>query len=241
MPNLKPDRVTIVDQNSKLLRRRRRRGRGQPGRRRPALGASRTRIRKRIKELVEGVVGPGKARVQVTADLDMSQVTTQEEKYDPDGQVVRSTQTVEENAKENQPDSGRPGQRHGQHPRHARRLDVVEQQPRTAAAPRRPPTTRSPRPPRPPSSSPGTIKKLSIAVAVDGVTTPGEKGKPGAYSPRSAEEMQHIDQLVRSAAGFDATRGDQVSVINVRFDHDAAVGGVTVAAGPRCSTSTRTT
>ena len=49
-------------------------------------------------------VGPGKARVQVTADLDLARTTTQEEKFDPDGQVVRSTQTTEEKAKENQAD-----------------------------------------------------------------------------------------------------------------------------------------
>jgi len=59
------------------------------------------------------------------------------------------------------------------------------------------------------------------------LTAPSVKGKPGAYTPRSAEEMQHIDQLVRAAAGFDSTRGDQVSVINVRFNRDEAVDGVT--------------
>jgi flagellar M-ring protein FliF len=66
---------------------------------------------------------------------------------------------------------------------------------------------------------PGTVKRLSVAVAVDGQTTFDAKGKP-TYTPRSAEEMQRIDQLVRSAIGFTSTRGDQVSVVNVRFDRD---------------------
>ncbi|WP_374577179.1 flagellar M-ring protein FliF C-terminal domain-containing protein [Phenylobacterium sp. J367] len=44
---------------------------------------------------------------------------------------------------------------------------------------------------------PGQVKRLSVAVAVDGVTAPGANGQPGAYTPRSAEEMQRIEQLVR--------------------------------------------
>ena len=69
---------------------------------------------------------------------------------------------------------------------------------------------------------PGTIKRLSVAVAVDGATAVDAKGNPGAYTARSAEEMKHIEDLVRSAVGFDATRGDQISVVNVRFEHDPA-------------------
>src|SRR5205085_12420253 len=66
------------------------------------------RIAKQVKTLVEGMVGAGKARVNVTADLDLARVTMQEEKYDPDGQVIRSESTTNENSKEKS-DSG-PGQ-----------------------------------------------------------------------------------------------------------------------------------
>jgi flagellar M-ring protein FliF len=67
---------------------------------------------------------------------------------------------------------------------------------------------------------------------VDGVTAVDAKGKPGAYTPRSAEEMGHIQDLVRSAMGYDKDRGDQVSVVNVRFDHAADTGEGTSAASP---------
>jgi flagellar M-ring protein FliF len=230
VPNLKPERVTIVDQNSRLL------GGGDGA---SAAGqtadtqrsATEEALRKRIKELVEGVVGPGKARVQVTADLDLSQITTQEEKFDPDGQVVRSTQTVEENAKQNEPDSsgqvgasanvpGTPGA--GTTTTNSSNSGRTEETTNYEISK----TTKTT------VEAPGTIKKLSIAVAVDGVTTPGAKGKPDTYAPRSAQEMQHIDQLVRSAAGFDATRGDQISVVNVRFARDATDGGA-VSAGSK--------
>ena len=76
---------------------------------------------------------------------------------------------------------------------------------------------------------PGQVKRLSVAVAVDGITAEGKDGKPGAYTPRSAQEMQQIEQLVRSAVGYNADRGDQVTVVNVRFPSAADPEGVTAA------------
>jgi flagellar M-ring protein FliF len=223
VPNLKPERVTIVDQNSKMLGG----GDGQA-----AAGAeaddqrsqTEEKIKKRIKELVEGIVGPGKARVQVTADLDLNQVTTQEEKFDPDGQVVRSTQTTEENSKQNQPDTAGqasasaniPGTPGASSSTNSASTSGNNEETTNYEISKTTKTT---------IEEPGSVKRLSVAVAVDGVTPIGANGKPGEYTPRSAQEMQRIDQLVRSAVGFDATRGDQVNVINVRFDRDAEAAG----------------
>jgi hypothetical protein len=77
--------------------------------------------------------------------------------------------------------------------------------------------------------APGAVKRLSVAVAVDGVTAPGKDGKPGPYTARSAQEMQQIEQLVRSAVGYNQQRGDQVTVVNVRFPTSADPEGVTAA------------
>jgi flagellar biosynthesis/type III secretory pathway M-ring protein FliF/YscJ len=63
----------------------------------------------------------------------------------------------------------------------------------------------------------GRIKRLSVAVAVDGAYTADDKGTR-TYAPRAAEEMQQIEQLVRSAIGFDEKRGDQLKVVNLRFN-----------------------
>ena len=224
VPNLKPERVTIVDQNSHLL------AGGDGAGAASALGddertQTEEQIKKRVKELVEGVVGPGKARVQVTADLDLNQVTTQEEKFDPDGQVVRSTQTNEQTDKQNQPDNsgqatatanipGTPGA--GASTSTNSSASGQNEETTNYEISKTTKTT---------IDTPGTIKKLSIAVAVDGVTAPGVGGKPGAYTPRSTEEMQRIETLVRSAVGYDATRGDQISVINVQFDREAMTDG----------------
>jgi len=231
VPNLKPDHVTIVDQNAKLL------GGGDSD---SVAGqaaddqrtAAEDRIRKQVKELVEGVVGPGHARVQVTADLDMSQVTTQEEKFDPDGQVVRSTQTVEETAKQNQPDSTTPASASANVPGTPGAPSSAN--PNSSDSGRTEETTNYEitKTTKTTIAAPGEVKRLSIAVAVDGSTAPGAHGKPGPYTPRSAEEMQHIQELVKSAIGYDATRGDQVSVINVRFD-SAVDDEAAAAAGSR--------
>ncbi len=229
VPDMKPERVAIADQSGDLLA-----GMGDVAGT-GAGGAERNdaeeRLRKTIKDLVEGVVGPGKARVTVSADLDQSQVTTQEDKYDPDGQVVRSTSTNSNNAKETKPggagsvsaaqnvpggQASTPGGDTASTTTGSGEVTNYEISHTTT-------TTVAPA---------GRIKKLSVAVAVDGVTPLDAKGKPGAYSPRSAEEMAHIQDLVRSAMGFDKDRGDQLSVVNVRFDHAADTGEGVSAASP---------
>ncbi|MBV9511913.1 MAG: flagellar M-ring protein FliF [Caulobacteraceae bacterium] len=232
VPNLKPERVTIVDQNARML------GGGDGADMADAEAAEHgaaveEQIRKRVMELVEGVVGPGKARVQVSADLDMSQVTTQEEKYDPDGQVVRSTQTTEETSKENEaapsgqtsasanvpgtPGAGTTTGTTGSNSGSTQETTNYEISKTTKTT----------------VQGPGQVKRLSVAVAVDGVTAVDAKGAPTGYTPRSADEMKHIEDLVRSAVGFDAARGDQLSVINVRFEHDPAESLGTAAAGSK--------
>jgi len=234
VPNLKPDKVTIVDQNARLLG-----GGDGDSAAGQAADDARTeiedRIRRQVKELVEGVVGPGRARVQVTADVDMSQVTTQEEKFDPDGQVARSTQSIEETNKQNQPQaSGQAG--------------ATANIPGTPGAPSSGPsssnnTSDSGRTEETTNyeisktttttiAPPGTVKRLSVAVAVDGVTTPSAHGKGENYQPRSDQEMQHISDLVKSAVGYNATRGDQVSVINVRFDDSVSAASGATAGAP---------
>ena len=71
----------------------------------------------------------------------------------------------------------------------------------------------------------GRIRKLSVAVAVDGVMTPGaDASAPPTYAPRSAEDLQRLTTLVRSAVGFDEARGDKVEVVNVQFSRPAVAG-----------------
>ena len=151
VPGLKADKVTITDQTGKMLA-----GGGADS----AVGAmaeerrnqTEEAIRKKVKETVDGVMGPGHARVGVTADLDLSRVTVQEEKFDPDGQVKLSTQTSNVQGRAIQRQSWRPKTNNGvttannlpgrQSPIPA---TTVTPSPTTAAR-KRAPATRSPRP-----------------------------------------------------------------------------------------------
>jgi len=225
VPGLKPDKVTVVDQHAKTL------SGGDTGLAAEADGRKsevEQRIAKQVKSLVEGIVGAGKARVNVSADLEMAQVTTQEETFNPDGQVVRSESTTDEKSSENQPESngqasvaanipgGAVGAGSNSNSSNTGRQESttnyeISKTVRTAVQPA------------------GSVKRLSVAVAVDGVTAVGKDGKPGAYAARSAQEMQQIEQLVRSSVGFDQQRGDQVTVVNVRFPTTADADGVTAA------------
>jgi flagellar M-ring protein FliF len=224
VPSLKPDKVTVVDQHAKTL------SGGDTGMAAEADGRKNEveqRIAKQVKSLVEGIVGAGKARVNVSAEVEMAQVTTQQKTFNPDGQVVRSETTTDEKASENQPDgSGQvsaaaniPGGAGGSSANNSSNTGRNESTTNYEISE----TTRTE------VQQPGGVKKLSVAVAVDGVTALGKDGKPGPYAPRSQQEMQQIEQLVRSAVGFDQQRGDQVTVVNVRFPTAADPDGVSAA------------
>jgi len=234
VPNLKPDRVTLVDASGKML------AAGSPdGDAALDSQAASDRksqieehIRRAVKDVVEGVVGAGKARVQVTADLDMTQLTEQKETFDPDGQVVRSTTTSAE--KSNQADTSNggatgaaanvPGQNAAGAGAGGQTSNSSDHNEETTNYEISKTTSTK-------VETPGALRKISVAVAVDGVSTLGKDGK-AAYTPRSAEDMKRIDELVRSAVGYDQTRGDQVSVVNVRFAQPADVAGGTAAGAP---------
>ena len=225
VPNMKPDRVTVVDQHAKTL------SGGAEGDAAAADGRKsdvEQRIAKTVKTLVEGIVGVGKSRVNVTADLDLSRVTVQEETFNPDGQVVRSESTTEENSKENQPDSAGGVSASANIPGGA---NSSSESTNASASGRTESTTNYEisKTTRTEVKDPGQLKRISVAVAVDGVTAVGKGGKPGAYTPRSAAEMARIEELVRTAVGFDQTRGDQVTVVNVAFPVANDADGVTAA------------
>ena len=62
----------------------------------------------------------------------------------------------------------------------------------------------------------GRIKRLSVAVLVDGVYSKDDNDNL-TYAPRTEEEIEQITSLVRSAMGFDRARGDSLEVVNLRF------------------------
>jgi flagellar M-ring protein FliF len=219
---LKPQRVSIVDEAGHLLAD----GNGDDGvgeisgdERRSAFEK---RLREQIDAIVTSVVGPGRARTQVSADFDFNRVTQTSDKYDPEGRVVRSSQTREEtsatNERENQVTVGNeiPGggnQRPGQ-----------PGQPPEANAGARDQSRKSEeivnyeisRTTKTEVIEGARVNRISVAVLVDGTYGKNDKGDI-VYQPRSKEEIDQIAALVRTAIGFDQKRGDQVEVVNLRF------------------------
>jgi flagellar M-ring protein FliF len=231
VPGLKPDHVTITDQSGKMLAG----GQGDT-----AIGAiaeqrrneAEEAIRRKVKETVDGVVGPGHSRVSVTADLDLSRVTVQEEKFDPDGQVARQTSNVTEQQSEKKAGASNgvsignnlPGANADSGPGDQNSSDNGRTEESTSYEISKTVKTQV--------QEPGAIKKLSVSVAVDWVTPIDAKGKAGVPRALTADERTNIENLVRAAVGFDAARGDQVTVANVKFLRDAANEGGAVAASP---------
>lgn len=217
VPGLEPSRVTVLDGRGRLL------AAGEGGD--AALGpdgvdqrqaAVEERIRRTVLDIVESVVGPGAARVQVTAEMDFNRVTQSQEIFDPEGRVVRSTTTTEETANEQERDA-QSGATAGRNlPDGPQGEDEAR---RTNASGRTQETINYEisRTQRTEIIEGGRVRRLSVAVAVDGVTTPGADGAPGEWAPRDQAELDRIAALVRSAVGFDAQRGDQVEIVNVRF------------------------
>jgi flagellar M-ring protein FliF len=217
---LKPERVSVVDEAGRLLAD----GAagasdGEPGSHADERQAAyERRLRQEVESIVSSVVGPGRARVQLTAEFDFNRITQTSDQFDPEGRVLRSSQTREEQSTTG---DGREGQ-----------VTVGNELPGGA----RPPAPEG-QPPAPRDQSKKSeeianyeisrttkteviegarIKRVSVAVLVDGSYAKGDGGDV-AYQPRTAEEIQRIGALVRSAIGFDQKRGDQVEVVNMRF------------------------
>ncbi len=212
---LKPQRVSIVDETGRLL---------ADGAEEDPNGvggvsaderqiAYERRLRERIEALVSSVVGPGRARVQLTAEFDFNRTTQTSDRFDPEGRVVRSSQNREEQSATND--------NQGQ-------VTVGNELPgtnqNTPTIPPREQTKKSEeivnyeisRTTKTEVTEGGRINRISVAVLVDGTYTKNDKNEV-VYQERSKEEIERIAALVRTAIGFDQKRGDQVEVVNLRF------------------------
>ncbi len=235
VPNLKPDNVTVVDDRNHLLA-----AGGQDDDALDGAGAAHkseveASYRKQVTDIVESVVGPGAARVMVTADLDPTSTTAEKVQYDPDGTgpIVRSTQTSDSKDVNNAPDGGGQTTASSNIPngtgQSATSSSAISQSGTTTETTNNEISTLK----TTTVTAPGEIRKLNIAVVVDGIETPAKNGKgPDTYTPRSTDDMQKIHDLVAAGVGIDTTRGDQLQVLNVRFNHDDVSGVGTAAKAP---------
>jgi flagellar M-ring protein FliF len=220
---LKPQRVSVVDEAGQLL------ADGAPVDPANAIGgpledrqaAYERRLKDQVEAIVSSVVGPGRARVQLSAEFDFNRITETFDKFDPEGRVLRSSQTREESsasgsqegqvtvgnelpgAQQNQQNPQNPqGQGQAQRDQSKKSEEIVNYE-----------ISRST---KTQVTEGGRVKRISAAVLVDGSYGKNDKGET-AYQPRTKEELDRIAALVRSAIGFDQKRGDQIEIVNLRF------------------------
>jgi flagellar M-ring protein FliF len=176
-------------------------------------------LSQRLTSMLERVVGPDKAMARVTAELNFNQIQTNEEVYDPDRSVIRSEQRLKES-------SSGPGRGAAGTPTATYELGTGERA-QTGAGGQGEVYEKSEETTnyeitkisRNILTPAGEVKRLSVAVMVDGIYTETEKDgqMERVFAPRPAEELAQLEELVRNAVGFDEARGDSVVVTSVPF------------------------
>jgi flagellar M-ring protein FliF len=195
----------------------------------------------RIQEMLTPLVGPGRVRAQVVAQVDMATTESTREQFNPQSQVVRSESTSEEAAKNGSGNAGGvPGALTNQPPQPGVALPpgvrpTVAQSGQTAADGTTPNNAAGTEVTGPDSKSrqltrnyeidrtmaytrtpAGRVTRLSVAVLIDNLRTTAADGKV-TETPLPAEQIERLTALVRDAVGFDATRGDTINIINSSF------------------------
>ncbi len=233
VPNLAPERVSVVDDRGNLLSASYSSGENATTQKAEEMRAStEAKLESSIRSLLERTVGLGKIRATVAVDMDFDRLTENSELYDPDGQVQRSTQTIEDNSNATE-SSGSAGGAAGA----ANEMPAAGGGAAAGGGGNKNTTKRTEETVNFEISKTiknhvkegGSIKKLSIAVLVDGTHKPATaEGGKEAYEPRTKEEMAQIEKLVKSAVGFDEKRGDTLEVVNMPFTNDPIDAGQVV-------------
>ena len=216
VPNLEPNLVSIVDQQGTLLAR----GSDENNPFGGSLSAQELRanyeqrVTRSLEQLLERSVGPGNVRAEVSADMSFDRITENSETFDPDSQIARSTQVVEEAESEVDREEGNvsveqnlPAEE-GQQGGAGSRSQSERTEETTNFELSRTTRTRV--------SQGGDVERLSVAILVDGRYVTDEAGER-VYQGRSDQELQQLATLARSAVGFNQGRGDQLEVINMQF------------------------
>ena len=214
---LSPEAVAIIDSRRGLI----------PGDASGlATGAAEGRqdeLRQNVERLLAARVGPGHAVVEVAVDTVTDRESITERKFDPQGRVQISSDTEEKNESStdkgggsvtvasNLPDGQaaapeRSSQSQNTETRERANFEVSE-------------TTREI------IKEPGTIRRLTVAVLIDGITSTDSTGQQ-TWAPRPDAELTALRDLVASAVGFDEARGDVITIKSLQFDPVPAEGEV---------------
>ena len=148
----------------------------------------------KVDKLLNDILGPGKAKIQIAVDLDFDQVEKTMENFDPESRVVRSEERNDENVK-NAPDGDQQQESSLTNYEIDKSVSHIIQEI-------------------------GNIKRLTISVAVDGKYVINEENER-IYEPRTQEEIATIEDIVKNAVGYDFVRGDLIAVRSIKFDNES--------------------
>lgn len=224
IPEMNKDNVTVVDQSGNLLTGREEDGDTQQMEDQYDYTARvEERLARRVASLVRPVVGDGRFRAEVTADLDFSSVEQAEELFNPEQQAVRSERQMSER-RVGGGASGIPGALSNQPPAQATVPEQVngDEEGEVQASPVnvREESTRNYEMDRTVSyvrQELGRIDRVSVALAVDDMKVVDPQTGEVSYEPWPEQELQRLTMLVRDAVGYSAARGDSVTVMNTAF------------------------
>ncbi|MCK5858509.1 flagellar basal-body MS-ring/collar protein FliF [Abyssibacter sp.] len=218
VPSLEPGRVSVVDHSGRLL---------SSGEQDSALAITNKNFEHtrrveqafsdRIRELLAPMVGAGRLSVQVTADMNYAVQEETVERYAPDA-AIRSEQTSEDSSAGTVP-TGVPGATTNKPQGLPGTTPVPTESQVAAAGAVRRQSVRNYELDKTTSylrESVGRLQRVSAAVLVDHVPTRDPEGQV-AMQALPADQLARIEALVREAIGFDAARGDSVSVMNAPF------------------------
>lgn len=220
-PGMTPEMVAVIDKKGNLL------SAANDGQLSATLADTRkTQVeadyRNRLTALIEKIVGPGNAQVEVSADLDLTSISETANVYDPDKQVVVSEQTGEENSKDSTSNSTTPVTASSNTPAGAdgggSELGSNSAGSTTSLTNYLNSSTVTTR-----VTQPGATKRLSVSVVVNNVPGPvdAKTGVAGPSTPRDQAQLEAIKAAVNAAMGFNAERGDLLNVSNIAFETDA--------------------
>ncbi|MFP4097267.1 MAG: flagellar basal-body MS-ring/collar protein FliF [Alphaproteobacteria bacterium] len=217
VPHLKANNVSIIDSNGNLM--------AKGGDEDESLLSLKSedlrrnfesRLQRNIEEQISRIVGFGKVTAIVNAQMNFDQVSLNEELYNPEGQVLRSSQTTLEETSEREASANDTVGIENNLPGVGG--DLLSDEGASADSSRTEEMTNYEisKTIRSTVRQTGNVEKLSISVLVDGRYVTDAEGNE-IYEPRSGEEMAQIAALVRTAAGFDENRGDVIEVVNQQF------------------------
>lgn len=238
VPDLSDQGVTVVDNQGNLLYRPQEDDSGFPG----AMTASQLEyqrkvegsLKHKVQSMLEQVVGMGKAVVRVAADIDFTRTNEVQDLFNPDQVAVRSeTRSTESDKNAGAMPVGSPDQRFTLAARNAAAGLGGQQGSNNSNRENETTNFEISRTKRQTAKAIAGLQRLSVAVVVDGPYSEKPPAKEGAapvraFTPRTAEQMRQLTELVRRAVGYNEQRGDVVTVANVPFALPAAVGAVGV-------------